>query len=181
MRTKTRLAAVAVTVATSLAVAVEGSMPAQAAPGDGTYYSVNDHNPYGPMVIDIRQGSHDNRAQAILYAWHGGDNQRWTKQWFNNGDGKAGWVFVNTASGKCLDKSLDAPDADGNTVYQYDCHFGPNQRWTQVLSGGSRWGKLVNQSDGRCLDVDGPNDRNGAVLHVWHCYPTWSQEWNIDD
>ncbi len=181
MRTKITLTAVAVTVAIGLALAGGVNVPAWAAAP--TYYSVDAaSNP--PMVIDIRQGSHDNRAQAILYHWHGGNNQRWTKQRFGeDANGHPVYRLVNAESHMCLDKSLDVPDADGNAVYQYGCNGGLNQLWAQVPTrfGRTGWDKLVNQSDGRCLDVDGPNLADGAVLHIWHCYDTWSQRWNIED
>ncbi len=160
--------------------------PSPARSPNGVYYSVL-ANPYDPYqkpahVIDIRQGSHADRAQAILFTWHGGDNQRWTKRWVGDKpDGYGpGYVIENVESLKCLDESLDRPAADGTAVYQYTCHDGPNQRWAPRYSGGSRWGQLVNQYDGRCLDIEGPSLLDGAVLHVWGCYGSWSQHWNID-
>jgi len=191
-KTATRWAAVAAALVVVLCPVIGVSTPAWAAVG--TYYSVcedpnhgcyDPSNPYDnpPSVMDIRGRSHADRAQAVLYTWHGGNNQRWTKRAM--GVGEAGGTYyeiINTESGKCLDKSQDTPDADGNLVYQYTCRGTTNQLW---LPRGNyrigRWFELVNLSDGRCLDVNGPSLQDGTILHVWHCYDTWSQLWNIDD
>ncbi|WP_438871467.1 RICIN domain-containing protein [Paractinoplanes lichenicola] len=31
----------------------------------------------------------------------------------------------------------------------------------------------------RCLDIPGPSQVTGAKLHMWDCYGSWSQQWNI--
>jgi hypothetical protein len=136
------------------------------------------------MVIGISGGSTADRAQAILSNWHGDANQHWTKQIeYYLVDGTPVYVIKNGNSGKCLDKSEDVPDGDGNAVYQYSCTYKPNQFWYQVSANGSvgRWQELVNVSDGRCLDITGPSYTNGEAPHIWHCYQTWSQQWNIDN
>jgi hypothetical protein len=180
VRTTMRLAAIV--VASALALSVGWAAPASAA--NPIYYSVRaDTGPYPPLVMDIRQSSHADRAQAILFAWNGGKNQRWTKRWVGEKtDGYGpGYVIVNWESQKCLDESLDRPAANGTAVYQYGCHDGPNQRWALRNPDAKNFGQLVNQYDGRCLDIDGPSRLDGAVLHVWNCYSSWSQFWNIDN
>jgi hypothetical protein len=157
--------------ATVMALALVMGSGTPAVAGPGTY---------------ISGASMDNRARAILYQFLNAPNQYWRKNIkFNMSDGTPVYEIINVKSGKCLDKSLDVPDADGNVVYQYDClgANATNQNWYQRVRQGSvgRWQELVNYSDGRCLDIAGPAYTNAAVLHVWHCYDNaWSQQWNID-
>jgi hypothetical protein len=192
MRTKSLLAAVALATASTLAL-VGVNAPAWA---NTVYYSVDDSNPYGPMVIGISHASLDDRAPAILYAWQNSQNQLWDKE-FVDADvaGHDEYRIINAKSHKCLDKSLDTPDHNGSLVYQYTCLGGTgagdprvpdNQRWYQFQLPFSSVGSpgymhLANVADRRCLDIEGPSDTNAAVLHMWDCYDTWSQRWNLDD
>jgi hypothetical protein len=137
----------------------------------------------GTKVLDIRDYSLADRGQAQLWDLRNSGelrNQQWTiTLLYTNGSGHGVYQLKNALSLKCLDKSLDVPDADGNAVYQYGCNANAsNQQWEQM--GSSGWVQLRNVSDGRCLDVAGPSYSNGAILHIWNCYSTWSQRWNND-
>jgi hypothetical protein len=185
-RMRTRLPAVVVALVAAVAVVAVPVSPAAAA---STYYSVLDPDlstpdPNRRMVLGIDGGSTANRARAILSTFRGDLNQYWTKTAiYSDSQGRAVYQIRNAKSGKCLDKSVDAPDANGNVVYQYTC-LNPvpnNQMWYTWSGASSRgnWKHLANLSGGRCLDIQGPSHTNGAVLHIWSCYNTWSQQWNI--
>lgn len=185
MKAKLGLSA-AVTAVAAVCLILGAVTPAAAV--SNSYISVLDPNGNPPtsssaMVIGISGGSTANRGQAILFRWQGDTNQRWTTR---GGFGSRGssplYEIVNAKSNKCLDKSLDVPDADGNAVYQFDCTGASNQLWYQASDSHSTggWKELRNNSDDRCLDITGPSYSNGAILHVWHCYGNWSQQWNID-
>ena len=135
----------------------------------------------GPKVLDIKDYSLADRGQAQLWALRASGevrNQRWTISQVGTLNGHAVLRLQNALSGRCLDKSQDVPDTDGNAVYQYGCSGTSNQQWERL--GSSGWVQLRNVSDGRCLDVNGPSFTDGAILHVWHCYSNWSQRWNTD-
>jgi hypothetical protein len=181
--TKSRSFVAVLGAALSLGVASSATASADAVgPLATTYYSVLDPNgnsqpSSSAMVLGIDGGSTAPRARAILARYQGHTNQRWERIAVSGG-----YLLKNEKSGLCLDKSQDVPDADGNVVHQYPCTGTSNQIWyTRSLPGVSKgnWKQLVNRSDDRCLDIRGPNYVNGEVLHVWHCYATWSQQWNI--
>jgi Ricin-type beta-trefoil lectin domain-like len=181
MSVKQKIAAVGAVAATATAILVAATTPAHAL--SYTYVSVLD--PPGQTatkVIDIRGYSTQDRGVATLYGLRTSGNvanQRWSIEYlYTLPNGHRVYQLRNQLSGKCLDKSEDVPDADGNAVYQYTCSGTSNQYWEQM--GSSGWVQLKNVSDGRCLDITGPSFTDGAVLHVWHCYSTWSQYWNID-
>lgn len=137
----------------------------------------------GTKVLDIRGYATGDRGQATISDLRNSGtlgNQRWTiTRLYTNGSGRGVFQLKNVLSGRCLDKSQDTADANGNLVYQYGCNAdATNQQWEHMGSSGHV--QLRNVSDGRCLDVRGPSYTNGAILHVWTCYSTWSQNWNID-
>jgi hypothetical protein len=141
------------------------------------------------MVIDMTKASTDDRVQAQLWLRRSPlpSNQDWTITEMNAAVGPV-FQIKNVHSGKCLTKSQDAVDGDGNVVYQLPCHyFGTNQDvgnstddqlWDFSWTGNGNWGQLQNRSDHRCLDVRGVSYTNGAPLQVWTCTGAWNQQWN---
>jgi len=177
-----RIAAVA---AIGIAAAVAGgAVPANAA--GPTYISVlGPYNATDTKVLDIANWSMDNRGPAHLWTLRttgNVDNQRWYV--FDSGtlNGHRVVELVNVNSNKCLDKSEDVPNANGNAVYQYRCTGLNNQLWEFIPGPDafSHWGELKNVAGGRCLDIQGPSFTDGARIHVWDCYGAWNQRWNID-
>jgi hypothetical protein len=164
-----------------------GSTPAHASVT--TYISVSepDGASIGPMVIDMTGASKVDRGRAQLWLLRTPvpSNQRWTITEIPAAIGPA-YQIKNLNSGKCLDKSQDYPDANGNVVWQTTCHHldvnnsdSDNQSWLFVQIGSSKWGELENASDQRCLDATGYAYSNGTPLQVWDCNATWNQRWNI--
>ncbi|WP_242909342.1 RICIN domain-containing protein [Actinomadura terrae] len=140
-------------------------------------------------VIDVAGWSTEDRGRVHLWALRRtGDvrNQRWTPVHSGEVNGHTLFKFVNEYSGKCLDKSEDAPNGNGNVVYQHTCHNGPNQLWERIPFNDSSYTQLKNLAGGRCLDVEGPTWQDGTTIHVWDCYsvngePAQSQRWNITE
>ncbi|WIM92656.1 RICIN domain-containing protein [Actinoplanes oblitus] len=136
----------------------------------------------GPKVLDVKKWSMDDRGQVQIWDRQtaNNSNQLWRITEIVRGSGV--YQIQNVNSGKCLDKSTDAPDANGTPVYQYTCQTGwiTNQAWQFVpVAPGDKWGKLKNASGGRCLDVQGKSFTNGALLQVWDCVGDWNQRFNI--
>ncbi|GAB2890051.1 hypothetical protein GCM10027074_67980 [Streptomyces deserti] len=181
-----RLAAVVTASTAAAAALVASTTPAHAAPVPlyTTWVSVQTPSgSSGTKVLDIKNRSTADRGQAHLWAnYTTGEvrSQRWTISYdHTRSNGNKVYKLKNALSGKCLDKSEDVPNANGNAVYQYTCNDNANnQLWERI--GSSGWTQLRNVASGRCLDVKGPSFTDGAILHVWDCYSTWSQRWNID-
>lgn len=172
---------------TSLLVAssalLVGATPAQAA--ITTWISVKTPSgAIGPKVLDVANWETRDRGDVHIWSLRttgNVNNQRWTITEIG-GAGTGVYQIRNVNSGKCLDKSLDAPDANGTRVYQYTCQTGwiTNQAWRFVrVEAGSNWGLLKNASGGRCLDVRGKSFTDGALLQVWDCVGDWNQRFNI--
>ncbi|GAA4241759.1 hypothetical protein GCM10022254_71920 [Actinomadura meridiana] len=138
-------------------------------------------------VLDVEGWSRDDRGRVHLWEFRTTDdvrNQRWIVERVGDMNGHDVFRFINQLSGKCLDKSDDNPNGNGNLVYQFTCHGGNNQNWEKIPFGDDGWTQLRNVAGGRCLDIEGPRWDNGATIHVWDCYgsdgkPAWSQRWNI--
>ncbi|WP_173390977.1 RICIN domain-containing protein [Actinomadura litoris] len=115
------------------------------------------------------------------YVW----NQRWSRELMgHSASGNPVYRFINAHSGKCLDKSEDSPNGNGNLVYQFECNYHFNQLWEAIPSGDYGYWQLKNFAGGRCLDIEGPREDNGTTIHVWDCYsidgkPAPNQVWNI--
>lgn len=185
MRTS-RVAAGSMASAAAAALLFGVSTPAHAAPTANPTFISGFLNP--TKVLDVEAWSRDDRGRVHLFDLrHDGEvrNQRWIVQRVGDINGHDMFRFVNELSGKCLDKSEDAPNGNGNRVYQFTCHDGNNQKWEKIPFGNDPWTQLRNVAGGRCLDIEGPRWENGATIHVWDCYgsdgkPAWSQRWNIN-
>jgi hypothetical protein len=75
----------------------------------------------GERVLDVANYSEANRGRAHLWSLRTtGEvgNQRWNVKTVGTVNGHSVYKIVNVKSGKCLDKSEDVPNANGNAVYQ---------------------------------------------------------------
>nr|WP_221377306.1 RICIN domain-containing protein [Actinoplanes polyasparticus] len=180
MRQRRLLAFIASLLVTAAALMVA---PAPARAAITTWISVpTPSGMIGPKVIDVAGWSMDNRAKVQLKSLSTTGNVR-NQRWVITEEvpGANIWSFRNVLSGKCLDKSRDAPNGNGNVVYQYTCNTGSaNQlwKWLSVVPG-NKWGMLQSLSGGRCLDVRGKSFTDGAPLQVWDCVGDWNQRFNI--
>ena len=143
-------------------------------------------------VLGISGGSKANKARAIIADYHGDPNQRWDVRACSIDDfNQTFWLQLkNGKSNKCLDKSEDAPNGNGNIIYQYTCENtypeSLNQLWNRRQGGGSVdwWRQLWNAAGGGCIDIRNEQYANGAELVQWDCAPNaWdvnshTQQWN---
>jgi hypothetical protein len=156
--------------------------PARAAVRPAAYYTVPIYIDSGPNtgnhVIDIANWGTANRSPVQIWNLRF-DEPVWNQRWQVNAIGSVGdpiVVIYNPGSGKCLDKSQDKPDANGNTVYLYTCSGTSNQQW-RAHDMGHGSAELINLSDGRCLDARDVSYANGTPLQVWSCSGGWNQRW----
>jgi len=206
MRRLVRILAAAMTVSLLLATAPSASSAA-AVKADircddfyqpQTYYISVLNAPAGrKMVIGIDGASKDDKARAILANYDpNASNQKWSARncWYGDTFTYNYIQLRNQKSKKCLDKSEDTPNGNGNAVYQYRCSGDPypyglatnNQLWLRWPGGGSsgEWQHLINRAGAGCLDIRNESYVNGAYLVQWDCTPNqWdqtssTQQWN---
>jgi hypothetical protein len=144
-------------------------------------------------VLGIDGGLMANRARAIIADYHSDPNQKWLIRvcTIDNFQQTFWYQFMNDKSDKCLDKSDDAPNGNGNIIYQYTCEnsypAALNQLWSRQQAGGSVdfWRQLRNEAGRGCIDIHNEQYANGAQLVQWDCAPNaWdvnshTQQWNI--
>ncbi|WP_433055105.1 RICIN domain-containing protein [Dactylosporangium sp. CS-033363] len=81
-------------------------------------------------------------------------------------------MIAGTASNRCVDVS-GGRDADGTKVQLWDCHGGPEVRWSWNGSA------LVNAKTGKCLDVSGGRTASGTIVQLWTCLGNAAQQWQF--
>ncbi len=83
------------------------------------------------------------------------------------------------ASGKCLDLERGAT-SEGPVVIQFDCHSGPNQRWSLVQSGGGGY-RIVSQLSNKCIGIDRTgSDSSGAIVQSTCGAGASEQLWSLN-
>jgi hypothetical protein len=91
------------------------------------------------------------------------------------------YQIVSAWSGKCLDVYGQAT-ANGSKVDQWTCNGGSNQRWkvTQIGTTGGNVPilEIVGVGSGKCLDVYGGSQANGATVDIWTCNGQGNQLWD---
>jgi lysophospholipase L1-like esterase len=83
-----------------------------------------------------------------------------------------GVTLTNAPSLRCLDVS-GARTAPAVAVI-WDCHGGPNQRWTRSRADELRVYKA------HCLDVAGRRTANGTRVIIWPCHGGSNQKWRFN-
>jgi hypothetical protein len=78
------------------------------------------------------------------------------------------------ALGRCLDL-INGWTFDGNNVQLYSCGDRlPQQLWAFTATG------EVRGFGNKCLDVEGPNDQDDALVQVWECVDVPQQRWELN-
>ncbi|WP_139277920.1 RICIN domain-containing protein [Rhodococcus marinonascens] len=104
------------------------------------------------------------------------------QQWFYTSDHE----FRNPATNKCIDVVEDGFDAggqrNGSQVVLNPCHGNPGQKWTldpAVTEDGNPGGAIINQADGKCMDVTDNVSADGVQVQIWDCTGAPNQQWNF--
>lgn len=115
------------------------------------------------LCLAVPAGNKNDRAPVTQQTCTGAAEQMWRPT-----SGNGGTAYVNAASGKCLDLSLDnQPAAPGAQVYQYACTNATNQAWTPKAQGTGN--SLVSVNAKLCLGVYGGTGQVGAAAVGWTC------------
>ncbi|MFC1408486.1 ricin-type beta-trefoil lectin domain protein [Streptacidiphilus sp. N1-12] len=116
----------------------------------------------GAKCLDVRAAGTADGTAVQIYDCNNTPAQQWTV----NSDG----TVVNPATGKCL----DAAGATPSTLLEiWTCNGGANQVWMR----GAQAGPLKGQESGRCVDVPGGSQANGAQPALWDCNGAGNQTW----
>lgn len=94
-------------------------------------------------------------------------------------DSLGGYVFVNQASGACLNAFIKAEN--GAPIGLDTCRSVSNERWeTATLPAVTKVeSRIGGRPNGFCLDVPGASSAAGLQMQLWGCNGTPAQVWII--
>jgi hypothetical protein len=122
-------------------------------------------------VLDVLNGSTEDRAPIVQFDSHGGDNQKWRLDDLHDGS----FRIVSVHSGKVLDVTGFSMDNE-TPIIQFEWHGGPNQRWRLEDVGDGR-SKIVSVHSGKVLDVHGASPDNLAAVTQFDFVGGLNQMW----
>jgi len=85
------------------------------------------------------------------------------------------YEIIAKHSRKCLDVAGVATH-NGANIHQWECHGGPNQRWTLTERGGGFYTVTARHSN-KCMDVEGVGTGNGTNISQYDCHAGPNQLW----
>jgi hypothetical protein len=91
----------------------------------------------------------------------------------NPPSGRQNITVVGAQSGRCVDVP-GFSTGNGTQVQLWDCHGGPNQRWTYTVS------KQLTVYGNKCLDALGQGTSLGTAVVIWDCNGQANQQWNVN-
>lgn len=130
---------------------------------------------FSGKCIDVKDNSLEDRAPIHVWECLKIKNQEVTLKPTNLPDV---FTVVFAHSGKCLDVENNG-DHNAARLIQWPCHGGVNQRfqfsrdYKKVPLDTYKF--LIQTFNGKCLDVGGWNENNGAQLQQWEC-TTWENQ-----
>jgi hypothetical protein len=157
------------------------------------------------QVLDVQGGSRDDGANVQQWTWNGSGAQRWAVQSI-----RGAYQFINRQSGKCLEVQGRAANPGAN-IAQYRCTSEDNQLWrldpvaatatadprgyirpadapvVAATAGGRPAGRTLytgmihSRATGKCVDVEGASNADGADVRQWSCNGTNAQLWDVVD
>jgi len=81
-------------------------------------------------------------------------------------------------SGKCVDLERGTT-TDGPVVIQFDCHSGPNQKWSFVQAGGGGY-RIVSQLSKKCIGIDRTSAASSGAIIQSSCGAGASEQlWSL--
>ena len=94
-------------------------------------------------------------------------------------ESNVGYLIVAQHSSKCMDVE-GGSTADGAPIIQWQCHGGPNQRWTFKQVGDNRW-LIISDNSEKCLDVPRSSQERGTQLIQYRCHGGANQQFAFYD
>ena len=121
--------------------------------------------------LDIAGVSTDNGANAHLWAYGGGSNQKFELK-YQNGY----YTLMALHSGKYIDVA-NGSNVAGTNVQQYQGNGSDAQQW-MLKDAGDGYAYVINKS-GLYLDVNGTFSDNGTNVQVWTGNGSAAQKWKL--
>ena len=121
--------------------------------------------------LDIAGASTDNGANAHLWTYGGGSNQKFELK-YQNGY----YTLMALHSGKYIDVA-NGSNVAGTNVQQYQGNGSDAQQW-MLKDAGDGYAYVVNKS-GLYLDVNGTFSDNGTNVQVWTGNGSVAQKWKL--
>lgn len=121
--------------------------------------------------LDIAGVSADNGANAHLWAYGGGSNQKFELK-YQNGY----YTLMALHSGKYIDV-VNGSNVAGTNVQQYQGNGSDAQQW-MLKDAGDGYAYVINKS-GLYLDVNGTFSDNGTNVQVWTGNGSAAQKWKL--
>ncbi|MDR0500822.1 MAG: RICIN domain-containing protein [Coriobacteriales bacterium] len=126
-------------------------------------------------LLDIRAGSVNDGAEALIWPANGGINQRF----FFEYDVLTGYYNIISAnSGKALDVNR-ASLAAGEHVIQWPRHNGYNQKWAVTKNPKNGTYSIQSAQSSLSIDVNGGSTSDGAQIITWGWHGQSNQQWVI--
>lgn len=167
-------------IATAAAVVAGGATAAQASPASAGHVK-----PFAGVFNPIRNVG-DNlclqpvnpvpNSPVVQEPCDGSPSQGWQ---YIHDDSHGGWMFVNQASGACLNAFIKPEN--GAPIGLAECsaftndHWNPSNTLPNVVSLQSR----IGGTNGFCLDVPGAASTPGLQMQLWNCNGTLAQRWVV--
>ncbi len=138
------------------------------------------------VTLGVGTGNGEN---AYQYGYNGDDRQKFFLEAVDRVDpsntnvvaGSSGTTYRLRAvhSRRCLDV-IGGASGNGQTIWQWDCHSGPNQQ-VKIYELGTQQYKLVFQHSNRVMDIAGVSQQDNADVWQWDYVGGANQEFKIID
>ena len=143
----------------------------------GTYRLLPKHAHY--QCVDIAGVSTADGAQAHLWQYVGGANQKWE---VSNPAGSWLRLTPTHAVSKALDVDA-AGSANGTKIHQWAWYNNSAQHWAISRTDGN-WLRFTPEcASGSCLEVSGDDNQfgNGSIVQLWQFTGAQDQQWRFAD
>ena len=143
-----------------------------ARPIDDGIYVIGSNKANGNKVLDISNGSMDNRGNVQLFQGNGTSAQRFYFEY----DGEGYYTITNLGSGKVLDIA-DGGIMPGTNVQQFASNNTAAQKWSIRKENGLYY--LVNKWTGLALDAEWGGTSNGTNIWAYFFDKSAAQRWRL--
>lgn len=126
------------------------------------------------MVLDVHNGSKDDRANIQIYKSNGTDAQVFKVESVADGYYK----IINAQSGKVLDVKFNSYDS-GTNVWQYQWNGSDAQQWKFIKNDDGTY--YIQSKLGTVLDVQNSSAALGANVQSYELNQTEAQKWKLND
>ena len=128
----------------------------------------------GDMVLDVKGGSDDNKANVQLYR----RNRTLAQLWSVTHDDRGYVTLTNAGSGKVLDVA-GGKKARGSNIWQYRSNGSDAQKWVAIPDEDGRFRLVSALSDNLVIDIKGGKLTKGANVQLYRDNGTEAQRFRI--